>query len=107
MSSTLKKYLNVLQFIATIKNKKLRSGVLKEYAGFKDFYDALQEIAVNTVDKNVPLSRIQKRKLRPHKRFIMNLTKRNRSRASRKRNIVQSGGFLPYLIPIITSLLLR
>ena len=97
MSSTLRKYLNVLKFISSIKEKKLREGVLKQYANFDDFYKALNEIAMNTVNRNVQLTAFHKKKLKPYKKHIINLTKNNKSKRGRKKLVIQSGGFLQIL----------
>lgn len=105
MSSTLKKYLNVLEFISNIKDKKVREGVLKQYSFVEDFYLALHEIAVNTVNKNIPLSEKDKKCLKPFKKSILNLARKNKSKRLKRRKINQSGGFLPYLIPLILNLI--
>ena len=105
MSSTLKKYLNVLEFISKIKDKRVREGVLKQYANFDDFYQALYEIAINLVNKNFPLSNEIKKKFKPHKQKILSLTRNNKSARVRRKKVIQTGGFLPLLIPLLLSLL--
>jgi len=105
MSLTLTKYLNTLQFIASIKDKKVRSGVLKQYSSLKDFQKALREVAENTVKKNVPLDANQKKKLKPHRKALLEFLSNNKSKKLSRKKVIQSGGFLPILLPIILSLL--
>ncbi len=66
-------------------------------------YDALREIAVNIMNKNIPLNKIQLRKLGPHAKTIKGLAC-GVKQASRQKLVQQTGGFLPFLIPIVTSI---
>ena len=107
MSPTLRKYLNNLEFIASIKDKKVRNGVLKQYSSLSDFHRALREVAENTVKQNIPLYRIQKKRLKPHRKALLGLLNKNKSEKLKKKKVIQSGGFLPILIIILLSLLSR
>jgi hypothetical protein len=68
-------------------------------------YKALNEIAVNTVNKKVPLSQKQKTSLKKYKIDIEKLSCYTKNSAKRKKLVCQSGGFLPILIPTIASVL--
>ena len=105
MSKNMKECMTILKVIASLKNKKQREKILKEFNGDECLYKALREIAVNTVNRNIKLSSKQKRNLIKYKSVIKSLTKPYKSKSKRKKLIIQSGGFLPYLIPAAISLL--
>src|SRR5258708_11319180 len=104
MSKNLKNCMQQLQFIAKIKDSDLRKKVLKNVAD-DCLYSALNEIALNTVNKKVPLSAIDKKSLRKHRVKIQNLACFTKNKKKRKRLVVQSGGILPFIIPTIASIL--
>jgi len=105
MSSNLKTCLSQLEFIASIKDSKLRGKILDHIRKNKNIYKALREIAVNTVNGKIKLKPKDKLKLRSYKSAIIKLTKKKNSSASRRKLIIQSGGFLPVLIPLVTAIL--
>ncbi|MDI9312901.1 MAG: hypothetical protein QM535_22010 [Limnohabitans sp.] len=105
MSTTLLKYMNALKFISSIKNEKVRKAVLKEFSKKDDFYAALQEIAENTVKKVIPIKPRDKKKLHPFKSDITCFLKNYKSKATKRKKVIQSGGWLNILIPTLFSLL--
>ena len=105
MSSRLLSYIKYLEIISKIRNTRTRNAVLKDFAYNMQLFDALKEIAVNTINRNVPLTNAQKRKLRRHKKTIIALSKPLKSKNKKKKLIEQSGGFLPILVPIVATLL--
>lgn len=91
----------ILQAIAKIKAKSDRDLVIEIFAKDKNFVKAIKEIAVNTVNKNIKLTNQVKLRLKKHKEAIVKLARRGG-----KQSLVQSGGgFLPLLIPIVTTVL--
>ena len=67
----------------------------------KKFVKAIKEIASNTVNKNIPLSVSDKIRLKKYKQVIVDLSERGG-----KQCLIQSGGgFLPLLVPIVTTVL--
>ncbi|MDI9312369.1 MAG: hypothetical protein QM535_19320 [Limnohabitans sp.] len=102
MSDKVKKNLESLVFISKLKNIKTRKKILSLFVNDKSFCDAIREIVLNTINKVIPLSAIEKKKLKPYKKVLLNFNKR---RKNNKKRIIQSGGFLPILIPILLSLL--
>lgn len=103
MSSNLKKCLAELQLVAKIKDKKRQAALLRELARNNCFEKSIHEIAVNTVNKNIPLTTIQKKKLRKYKTVITKLSCKDKS--ERKKVIPQIGGALNVLLPIVASIL--
>ena len=67
-----------LDLIAKIKNKKTRKAVLKDFSEKSEIFEALREIAVNTINRNVPLNDSQKKKLRRHKKVIIALSQKKK-----------------------------
>jgi len=97
--------IKILNIIAKIKNAKTRKKILFDLDGDECFYKALREIALNTVNKNIKVPGPQRKKLQKYKKLIQTLSKPAKTRRTRKKLIIQSGGFLPLLIPAAISLL--
>lgn len=105
MSKNLQKCLSHLQVIAAIKDDKTRKKVLTDYSCNECIYKALREVAVNTVNKKLPLSKRDKNKLRYKDKIIRQLAKKQKNKKRRQQLVVQSGGALPILIPIAATLI--
>ena len=104
MSDNLISTIKHLELIASIKNSRRRNAILKDFAGNLKIFDALREIAVNTIKKNIPLTTHQKRKLRRYEKTILGLSRKRISRRKKKKLVEQSGGFLSIVLPIVASL---
>ncbi len=87
--------------------EKSRRIVLNDLSGNQIAYDALSEIAHNTIKGNVKLKKSQSKKLKRHVHTLKQFCciKNKKSLNKRKKLLVQSGGFLPILIPTIASLI--
>jgi hypothetical protein len=104
ISNNLKSCIEKLNFIASIKDPIKRKKVLLNLND-ECLYKALREIAYNTVIKKVHLSPKNKKELQRHKLKIQKLACFTKNKIQRKKLVVQSGGFLPLLMPLIVSTL--
>lgn len=104
VSPALRKSLPLLNVVSRMKKRK-RNVILNEIAGEDILYNALREIAHNTLKGNVKLNNDQKRKLKPYNNTLKNLCIKHKCSKRRKKLVIQSGGFLPILIPAITGLI--
>lgn len=83
------------------KNKKLVNVLLKSYSQDPSFCSAVRTIAKNVANRNVLIKGPLKAKLMRHKKKIAALARKgNKNQAKLVR---QSGGFLPLLLPLISS----
>lgn len=108
MSDNLKFCLKKLSLIADVKDDKLRKILLRDVSCNNDIFQAIREIAVNTVNKNVPLSDSEKKLLRKYKRVLQQLALPSKTRFTKKKQtklVVQSGGFLSILLPIVAGII--
>ena len=104
MSDNLKKCIEELKLVMKIKDKTKRNIIL-EYLSQKDeIYNALREIAVNIMKKNIKLNKNQLKRLGRHGNTIIDLND-GVKRKQRKRIVQQSGGFLPWLLPVVATVL--
>ena len=94
-----------MKLVASISRPSIRKIILEKLANDPSFQKAIREIAKNTIRRKVQLNSSQITKLRRHKRTINSLSKKKLSAARKRELIVQSGGFLPILIPAITAIL--
>lgn len=99
MSSPLIKHKELLSLLSRVP-KPTRRSILK-YAP-NGLIDCMSECCLNILKGNVRLTLAQKRKLARHKHQLRQLSKRGVSVTKRKK-IVQSGGFLP-LLPLIAKI---
>src|SRR6266496_3997780 len=100
---------NTYPFLNIVSKMKpgTRKNILKEVNGDIDVYKSLREIAVNTLQGNVPLKASIKKKLKPHMKTLHQFSKHKSNKCScKKRNklIQQGSGFLPLLIPAIATI---
>lgn len=100
-SNKLKKNINLLNTLANVKNSKLRHHCLKDAKNKKEICDCISEICLNIANGNIELSKNSKNKFKKHKKLIYSFAKKDKTRIKKYNQI---GGFLPYLIPIITTL---
>jgi hypothetical protein len=84
------------------KTKKQRQQTLKHCNS--QVTKALVDIVHNLLKGNVRLSSQQKSKLKRYKQHLRFLAKPSKSLESKKRYLVQKGGFLPFLAPLIPLL---
>jgi len=106
MSTNLRKGVSELKGVFKIRNPTERKIVLKHNLARKVLYKCLREISKNIVNKRIPLNSKQKRKINENSRIIKRLAKGTKNKQSRRRLTQQVGGaILPWLIPIITTLL--
>jgi hypothetical protein len=106
MSDNLRKGISELRGVFKIKNPCERKIVLKHNLARKVLYKCLREISKNIVNKKIPLSYSQKQKINRNSRIIKRLARGTKNKQTRKKLTQQVGGaILPWLIPIITTLL--
>ena len=104
MSENLKNCMKELKKAMSIKDLKRRKIIL-EYLAEKDcIYKALQEIAINILNENIKLKKSQIKRLDPHTKTILRL-KKGVKKTHRKHIVKQTGGFLPWLLPIVSTVL--
>ena len=96
MSGRVKRQVLCLQMLNTTKNTKLRKAILK-YAD-ADLISALCECAHNILRGTVRLTLGEKVRLRKYKNQLRLIANRRLSIARKRREIQQTGGFLPALL---------
>lgn len=105
MSYTLRQYLNLLKVISDLKDTKVRKNLLRAVKNDKQFFRATKEIMQNVLHGNIPLDKPQLKKLQKYKRVIRKLSCSHINCKKRSSLIVQSGGALSILVPLVVSLL--
>src|SRR5258708_3029237 len=104
MSQNLQKSLKDLKFISKIKCPKTKKVLLRYFSTQLRIYNALRELCLNIIKDNFGLDRKNVNHLSKYKRIIRSIATKSKPKArERKRLIVQSGGFLSYLIPLALS----
>jgi len=104
MSQNLKNVIKTLDMVARVRGKKKREALLRGMNSDPNIYMALQEIAYNTINKNIRLTETHHKRLRGYKRLLLELANGIKAKY-KKRVVVQSGGFLPVLIPLVLAIL--
>ena len=113
MSKNLKNCSQKLAFIASIKNTNFQKKLLKTLP-YVCYYKALNEIAKNALNEDSLLySHMKKvfpkiknpRSRKKFARLLKQLSKTNHNKSIKKNLVVQTGGFLQYLIPTVLSIL--
>ena len=78
---------------------KLRRAILANSDG--ELINSVGECALNVLQGNVKLSNCKKRKLRKFRRQLRTVADRHVPLARKKRQIIQSGGFLVPLLSVV------
>ena len=105
MSGRVKRQVLCLQMLNMTKNTKLRKAIL-EHAD-ADLISALCECAHNILRGTVRLTLREKVRLRKYKDNLQLIANKRLSISRRRREIQQSGGFLPALLrPLATTVFL-
>ena len=102
MSSKLRKHANLLRAFHKAK-PHIRRRLLHDYCN-GDFVCCIVECVKNVLKGNVKLSSAQKKKLKAKRKDLRLMTLKKTS-LSKKRKIIQSGGFLGALLGPIVSVL--
>ena len=111
MSELVKRHILCIQALNRYKSTKLRRAIIAN----ADLLCALAECAYNIFKKNIPLTELQRRRLRKSRTKLRELSQR-RAPAARRRRILlqqqagegQSGGFLSgFLAPLACSIFLH
>lgn len=98
-----KKHIAILRALQHL-NKEQREAVLRK--ADSGIVRCICECALNVLCGNVPLKKSQKKKLRRHVPILRRLAAKKGCWKSKKRFVVQSGGFLPLLLaPILGTVL--
>ena len=112
MSALVKRHILCIQALNRYKSTKLRRAIIGNADA--DLLCALAECAYNILKKNIPLSDLQRRRLRKYRTKLHELSQR-RTPAARRRRILlqlqvgegQSDGFLSaFLAPLASSVFL-
>jgi len=101
MSRRVKKFLPVLRRIRKMGDKARRDYIKKCN---REFIDCVSECAKNVIKGNVPMTGPQKANLRRRRKDVRALAIKKTS-LTKKRRILQKGGFLTALLPPVFSIL--
>ena len=101
MSKRLKKNAKTLQFLTEADNKVAKA-VIK--ASKADIICCFSEICYNLLKGTIDLSPKLKTRLSQHKQTIRKLAKKS-VKQSKKKHLVQKGGFLGAILPLVKTLL--
>ena len=98
----LKRHYNSLRLLHKGKSRNCRK-ILK--TGGSGLMNCLCEISKNVLKGNVPLTRLQTKKLSPHKHTLRKLLDKKKLSLIKKQRLVQKGGFLNALLGPVLNLL--
>lgn len=100
-----KKHIAILHALQYL-NKEQRQAILRK--ADPSIIRCICECALNILCGNVPLKASQRKKLRRHAPVLRRLAAKKGCWTSKKRFVVQSGGFLPLLLaPVLGAVLSR
>lgn len=96
-----KSYHPMLLALASAK-PKVRNLILKSLDAHT--IRILAQIAANLLHGNIPVTKTQQRKVQKFKRLFTILTNKYTTTEQKRKALIQQGGFLPLLLPIIGSI---
>lgn len=100
--SSLSKCAILLQSVTRLREKRQRRQFLQSLTQAE--VRCLLELLLNIVRQRVPIRACDRRRLEKHSPLIRKLLAEGKSVADKKKLLVQHGGFLPFLVPIIAGI---
>lgn len=88
-------------YTLTKSTPKIRNAIIKY--GDKELLNVISEIALNVLNGNCAINNNTKKQLKGYKRQIRCLACSKRSVKSKRKILIQKGGFLPLLIGSVLS----
>ena len=109
MTDNLKKCMNKLIFLNSVKDEKLRKKIMQSISD-DCLFDGIHEIAKNYHTRIKPklsnkIKKLMKGKNEKNISKYLNKSAKLKSKKSKKLLMVQSGGWLPLIIPTVASIL--
>ena len=102
MSARLRKQINYLKILHK-SNPKTRNAILQN--ADKELINCICECVENTLNGNVKVSPAQRKQLKKHAAVLRQIRAKSGSLQTKKKLLVQKGGFLPALLaPILAGL---
>ena len=105
MSHNLKRCLEDLNDAMKIRNKRKRDTVIRFLRKRNCFYHCLREIALNINNGNIKIDKKHTRKMKPYEKTIKALARGVKSKNQKIALVHQTGGMIPWLIPLVTAAL--
>lgn len=108
MSSNLRAHLGLLQYLSKVKNNEAKKRLLFLLGEDVGVFNAVKEILVNTTKGRLKLTPQKKAIIQRSAKAVLQITKHKTptNKSVRKKRLVQVGGFLPFLIPLLASVLI-
>lgn len=106
MSKNLRKCMKTMHLFCCTQNKKLRKSILDEMSKEECFFEALYEIVNNVFLKNIDFKKLtpaQKRKAKKFLPLLRKIHKHPKSKGIRRKIVKQTGGWISFVLPILTS----
>lgn len=108
MSLNLRKCMKAMHLFCDAKSKRVKKSILADLSKNDCFFEAIFEIVNNiylrNVEKNYQMSSLEKKKLKKFVNIFDKILKHPKNKVKKRKLVIQSGGFLPILLPIITSI---
>ena len=101
----IEKYWLGLSIIAGLRTKEERDPVIRFLSKEREFRRLIRWICQNFQDKKIPLDEQTRKKLIKHRAIFMEICNKKLSVKKKRDLTIQSGGFLPILIPILASVI--
>jgi hypothetical protein len=105
MSKNLRNCMKNMDIFCNTKCRKLKKSILKEMSKNDDYFKALFEIVHNISVNKLKIPKKDKRRMKKHIKTLEHILCNPKSRVKRASAVVQSGGFLPIILPILGTVL--
>ena len=108
MSKNLRKCMKKMHFFCESDSKHTKTVILNEMCKDECFFDALFEIVKNIQCQCLKIPTSKRKLLKAkHIKLMDKIYKRPKSKTIRRKLVKQSGGFLPFLLPILTPIIVE
>ena len=104
MSKNLRKCMRTMHHYCDSNSPKIKKIILKEMSENPCYFDAIHEIINNIYLKNLKIPPSRRLKMKKFLKFFDDIHRQPKSKAKRRKLVIQSGGFIQFILPILATL---
>ena len=104
MSKNLRKCMRTMHHFCDSNSPKIKKTILKEMSENPCYFDAIHEIINNIYLKNLKIPPSRRTKMKRFLKFFDDIHRQPKSKAKRRKLVIQSGGFIQFILPILATL---
>ena len=105
MSKNLRKCMRTMHHFCDADSPRIKKTILKEMSENPCYFDAIHEIINNIYLENLKIPPSSRKKVKKFLYILDGIHKHPKSKVKRRKLVIQSGGFIQFILPILGTLI--